>query len=98
MFADNLLNYFYEGLLSAHVKLVKVCCQPVKFVLCEGLLITCKISSMKVCCQPKVQLVKVCCSQLNSFSCEVAAILNRGQPCVSDLAALTMKVCCQPIS
>ena len=25
---------------------MKVCCQPVKFVLCEGLLITCKISSM----------------------------------------------------
>ena len=39
-----LVKLFLWRFVVSLYKLVKVCCQPVKFVLCEGLLITCKIS------------------------------------------------------
>ena len=54
MFADNLLNYLYESLLSAcklslwrfAVSLLNLFYQPVKLVLCEGFLTACKLSGI----------------------------------------------------
>ena len=124
MFADNLLNYFYEGLLWKFVKvccqpvklvhvnvcwqlvklflwrfvvslykLVKVCCQPVKFVLCEGLLITCKISLLWR------FVVSSKDTRYSSFSAKSSCHFeSRSTTCWNLQWRFVVKVCCQQLN